>query len=562
MKKALHDLDVWLDGKLPLVALLALVVVLRLPGFFEPYWYGDEGIYLTVGQSINAGQTLYSQIVDHKTPIIYYLARVPGQFEFRVLLLAWMLFSTSAFFMLAKKILHHFWPVMVSSVLFVLLTTLPWLEGHIPNGELFVMGFVLAGGWILTRSELWQLLMDDLPQPKDTFPLRFWVKNLPQQIFALFKSKFLFKWQINQTESLKLVAAGVFFSLAILTKVPALFDVLAWFVLGWLLLTRTIKIHNSEVELNKKLVIVVQQWLLLFLGIVLPIVASMLYFSYLGAGGDYLNFGLLYNFHYAGNWGLPFSNPILIKFFTLPGKFLVAAVIILMISFWRNKYTSKYQFIAIWLMLSLFGSLLSNRPYPHYFQQIVVPLTLLIGMLTHWLIRIKTDVKNWQKYFWSLGTTIDILLITLAAFVLIGFRPYESTKYYSDWLKLITHRISAVEYRNQFNYLMDDNYQAAQFLQDANVKRLFIWGTNPMLYALSKTIPIGRFTVSFHIVDIGAYDETMAALESNPPPYIIVMNDENTPFPEFFSFLYQNYIPGNDYQHFTLWKYVKNSSLK
>ncbi|PIV07387.1 hypothetical protein COS53_02565, partial [Candidatus Shapirobacteria bacterium CG03_land_8_20_14_0_80_35_14] len=51
-----------------------LFFLLRLPSLFEPYWYGDEGVYLALGQGIRHGLTLYSQIYDNKPPAIYYLA--------------------------------------------------------------------------------------------------------------------------------------------------------------------------------------------------------------------------------------------------------------------------------------------------------------------------------------------------------------------------------------------------------------------------------------------------------------------------------------------------------
>ena len=51
MLKRIKNLDKLLDQELPLLLLLLLVVLLRIPNFFEPYWYGDEAIYLAVGQS-------------------------------------------------------------------------------------------------------------------------------------------------------------------------------------------------------------------------------------------------------------------------------------------------------------------------------------------------------------------------------------------------------------------------------------------------------------------------------------------------------------------------------
>lgn len=58
----LPDLPKWL------CVLMALVVILRVPSFFEPYNYGDEMIYLTLGQGMRQGLTLYKDIHDNKPP--------------------------------------------------------------------------------------------------------------------------------------------------------------------------------------------------------------------------------------------------------------------------------------------------------------------------------------------------------------------------------------------------------------------------------------------------------------------------------------------------------------
>src|SRR5258708_5448330 len=46
---------------------------LRLPSFFEPYWYGDEGIYEVIGFALNKGRGLYTGIWDNKPPFLYLL---------------------------------------------------------------------------------------------------------------------------------------------------------------------------------------------------------------------------------------------------------------------------------------------------------------------------------------------------------------------------------------------------------------------------------------------------------------------------------------------------------
>ena len=150
LKKA----DRFLDRQTPLLILFVLIIFLRLPNFFEPYWYGDEAIYLTLGNALKNGEKLYTTIIDHKTPLIYYLAMVPNQFYFRILNLVWMLFTTSFFFIFAKKLFKKERWAFLASLILVILTTLPWLEGNIPNGELFVMGFVMLGAVLFSQSSI------------------------------------------------------------------------------------------------------------------------------------------------------------------------------------------------------------------------------------------------------------------------------------------------------------------------------------------------------------------------------------------------------------------------
>ncbi len=79
-KKTIKKIDLFLDQQTALFINLFLLVLLRIPNFFEPYWYGDEAIYLTVGNALNHGGKLYTTIIDHKTPLIYHLPEYPTNF--------------------------------------------------------------------------------------------------------------------------------------------------------------------------------------------------------------------------------------------------------------------------------------------------------------------------------------------------------------------------------------------------------------------------------------------------------------------------------------------------
>lgn len=524
--KKLINFDYLLDKQIPLFLLLVLVLLLRVPNLFEPYWYGDEGIYLTLGQTMNKGAKLYTQIIDHKTPIIYYLARVQTQMNFRLLNIAWMLATTTAFYYFAKKLLKSIKVTALASFIFVLLTTLPWLEGNIPNGELFVLGFVLAGYLIISKTEYFKNFLDKKP--------------------------------VGKSNRLSLLVGGFFIGLGILTKVPSILDLGAIFSIAyfsWINMF-SFKKWKSNFKLFWKLA---TDLFYIFLGTLIPIITSIIYFISIGSGKDYLDFGLLYNFRYAGSWGLPFTNQFLVQSFTLAGKVFYLTLLILIITLLKKYIKPALQFVLLWFGADLFASLLSNRPYPHYFIQLVPPLSILIAFMIHYIYKIFKNGKfnlDFHKIL-PLGLSILVITIFINVMSLLEFRPYQTKSYYVNWYKLVSGQMSKEDYRQSFDSLMRDNYKAAPIIKSSGSKDLFIWGTNPMLYALTQTQPAGRFTVSFHIKDFNAFDETARDVIQKAPPFIVVMNNEDYEFKELNDFLYSNYAPDNKkFDKFVLWKKI------
>jgi 4-amino-4-deoxy-L-arabinose transferase-like glycosyltransferase len=512
-----------------LVLTFFLFTLLRIPNFFEPYWYGDEAIYLTIGNGLRQGERLYAEIIDHKTPIIYYLAMTPNQFWFRVLNFFCMAVTIGCFYYLLKKILRHQLATNVATFLFMLFTTLPWFEGHIPNGELFVMFFMFVGATLFSFTSLFTTYFG-----KENAE----AKNIQNHPYTRKNLSLLF-------------GAGFLFGLGILTKVPALFDVMAFFALSWFLLTSWIFKKGKLTWRNVRSLI--GQNVFLGLGVLAPIIYSIVYFNLRGSGQAYLDYGLLYNFRYAGSWGLHFNSDILNFLFTLPGKALLLGIWMVMLTALQRKLSPTFQFIASWVALALFATTLSNRPYPHYFQQMMPPLGFLAGYLVL-LLSPKSAISKVQRILEIIFTAIGVFIF-IQVLLLLNVRPYGTIEYYEKFRLALTGKITWVEYRNSFNALMKDNYQAAAMIKLAQAKRIFIWGDNPMLYALSDTAPTGRFTVAFHIFDFKAMPETFHDIERVAPKFIVIMKNSQD-FPELRNYLNEYYMPHNNFQYFTLWKRI------
>jgi len=548
LKKTLLKFDQLLDKHTGLLFCLLTLVILRVPNFFDPYWYGDEAIYLTLGQSIRSGKTLYSEIVDHKTPIIYYLAAVPNQFYFRILLTFWMVISTIFFYDIAKRIFKSKFFAVIGTFIFTLLTSLPWFEGHIPNGELFVIGFILTGLWIISKSGYLDAVFNN-----DS--VQFNTKKVP---------------------ILSLIVGGVFFGLGFLTKVPALLDfagamLLAWFFITGQLSFSTRKIRvakdfkNCLLELRKKILSkenlltitkLLSHWLPLIIGFLIPVFISIIYFIAIDAGQDYLEFGLLYNLHYSQSWTHDLGSRLLNALFTLPGKTAILALLMLALTSFKN-ISLKLKFFVGWYLLTLYAVLLSNRPYPHYFLQSIPPLALMITYLIQQVsCLLSTDKKIHQarQVIISLLFNLFSLMLTISILLLLNFGVYSNKSYYQNFYKYISGEFNQLEFYQTYNQLMGENYELAAYLKEQEQKNLFIWGNNAMLYALSQTVPSSRYTVAFHIQDMDAYDETMEQIKSNEPKFIVLMNNASKDFPEFYQYLAANYLPNYITSQMTLYK--------
>ncbi len=513
----------------PLSLGLLLLLLLRIPNFFEPYWYGDEGIYLTLGNALRQGRLLYAEIIDHKTPLIYYLAMVPHQLWFRVLNVVWMTVTTIIFWDIVRRFITKNWLRFTTLLGFILLTTLPWFEGHIPNGELFVMGFVLAGLWLLMQSKTFTELLSGRPLPS--------VKS----IFSLRESAILF-------------GGGILFGLGILTKIPGLLDFIGILAVLWMSMVRHL---TTSTQLFKKdaiwqsLLRHVSAAAIPFFGAMFSVVGSVIYYATRGTLESYLQFGLLYNFRYAGSWELPFSNDILLFLFTLPGKLLLLTGFVLLLSALYKWLRPSFQLSLSWLGFALVAATLSNRPYPHYFLQVIPALFLSLGILL--AVFFDRSKSTFEKTISTIMTSIPIALF-IALMLLLDVGLYETSSYYRRFGSLATGQISHEEYRNSFNYLMDNNYSAADIIAADDPDTIFIWGTNPMLYALTDTAPSGRFTVAFHIHDFEAYEETMRDVREDEPQYIVIMDHQPTleGLPQLIGAKYTLY---QEYDHFTLWKH-------
>lgn len=482
----------------PLHILILVVIILRVPSLFEPYWYGDEGIYLAVGEGIRQGLLLYRDIFDHKPPLIYLLAAASGSlFWFKFMLLVWHLTAVVFFWKLAEKLAGQGLApaknrgvfTVLATAIFVVLTTLPTLEGNIANAELFMAAPTLIALYLFFRLE----------KPK----------------------------------ILTLLSVGVLLSFAFLFKVPAVFDTLA-LLFFW---------SVGSLWNFKKIGQLVKDVCILGVGFFIPVAISIAYFWSQEALTQYLQAGLSQNISYIANWSIPnLGGSGTIKG-GLTFRAEILAFVALALVVFKKLFDKPVLFAIIWLCFTTFAMLLSGRPYPHYIIQAVPALSLVVSTLALGFPK--------QRFL-----TVPFLVIFTASLVFYKFYYYPTLTYYQNFLSFVAKHESKEEYFKRFDAGTPTTYKLAKTIVSRSTPqdRLFIWGTKPELYALSRHLPPGRYVTSFHIVDFKGETETMTALRNNPPAFVVALREEPRNLPGFNEFLQNNYLFMEIIDNAEIWK--------
>jgi hypothetical protein len=471
-----------------LFVLMICVLVLRIPSFLEPYSYGDEMIYLSMGEAVRQGIPLYKELHDNKPPLLYLVAAAAGSlFWFKAFLAIWHLVTIYVFWKLAqilfpidlqaqqsgkfnKENLHK-----IATVIFAIFTTLPLLEGNIANAELFMIGPTILGFYILLSKRL------DF-------------KNI--------------------------LFAGASFSIATLFKVPAAFD-FPTIVFYWL---ATNKLDKQSIITTFK------RTLVLSVGFIIPIALTFVWYFYRGALKEYVIAAFLQNVGYLSSWRPDVvQEPFLVK----NGPLLVRAAIVsfgyLMLFLARKKLSKQFLLLTSWLLLTLFAVTLSERPYPHYLIQSIPPASILAAMLF--------TVQNIEQVL-----TIIPLTLLFVTPVYYKFWNYPTLPYYEKFLKFAVKNITKDEYFTTFGGNVAKNYKIANFIVNSTYKtdKIFVWGDGQVIYALSKRLPPGKYLADYHIKDFSNKEETLDTLTQNKPKLVVVLPESDN-FPALESFLRTNY---------------------
>ncbi|MDP3917756.1 MAG: hypothetical protein Q8Q30_01105, partial [Candidatus Woesebacteria bacterium] len=428
---------------------------------------------------------------DNKPPLLYLTAAISGNlFIFKVILAFWSIATVYIFWKLVK----HLFPKQIklqniSTVIFGVLTTIPLFEGNTVNAELFMVGPIILAFWILLSK---------------------------------------------RNNFINLLISGCLFSVAALFKIPAAFDILGIFVF-WMIYLKRITIVKF-----------IKKSFLLFLGFIIPIGITFVWYYFAGGFKEYLVAAYLQNFGYVSSWRpsaveLSFvekNGPLLIRF----GIMLIGFTILWLA---KNRLSKQFVVVSAWLFATLFAVTLSERPYPHYFVQSIAPISILLGML----FSLKTVEQS-----------LTVIPLTVAFFVPFYYKfwYYPTASYYTRFIEFVTKQTTKQEYFNSFSPNVTSNYEIADFLAKSSTKndRVFVWSNDSSaIYSLSRRLPPTKYVADYHFRDFSSPDEAIDVLTKTMPKFIVITSN-SFPFPELNTFVNENYYIISEIGTSQIWLYI------
>lgn len=479
--------------------ILFIVLILRIPSFFEPYYYGDEMVYLTLGQGIRQGMPLYSGLYDNKPPFIYILAAISGNlFWFKAILAFWALATIVVFWKLSEALfpkrqnLHK-----VATLVFALSTTIPLFEGNIVNAELFMIGPTMLAFLLLLTKNL---------SPKNLF------------------------------------ISGFLFSISAFFKIPAVFDIPV-IIFYWILTSNLQKEKLKEVFKNS---------LYLTTGFAAPIALTFIWYLARGAFKEYFVAAYLQNIGYLSSFRPgDIQKPFLIRngpLFIRAAVVIVGAVILYLK---RNKISKQFIFLALWLLFTLFAATLSERPYPHYLIQVIPTVSLFFAILF-------TD-KTIEQSLTIIPLALFFFVSVYFKFYYYPSGPYYLRFINFSFGKINQEQYFN---QFDGNTIRNYKIAKFLLMSSKKGEKVFVWGDSPVIYALTRKLPPVKYIAAYHVLDYSSTKKLASELSIKNPAFIILLPNAPA-FPEIFQVFKNNrYILIETIDRAQIWKLVSGSTTQ
>ena len=411
------------------------IFILRIPGLYQPFLDIDESVFSEFANILINGGLPYVDAIDNKPPLMYYF----------------FYYTYSIFGQANPYVIHLITTLMVIATTFGVYS----LTKKIKKNGAIVPAVVFA-------------LLMHVYEPKYISTNGETLMNLPLILSILL----FFRYNYGK-HLLNLIISGLMLGIATLISYKAGLTVLT--LILFLIAVRPF--YEKKFDIKN---IIIQ---LFTLGIfsMLPLLLFVVFFYKKGIINESLYWGFLYNFKYISRGAT--------NYLKIVGKssifiFSSISVWIIISKFYYkfffksdksenndNNYKKMITFLFIWLLITIYSTLLGGRVYGHYFIQIVLPLSIIAG-ISYDLIKSKKAIYA----FW--GIMIFIVSVQTVGRINID-KTYELINY-SNWE-------ANVAYKNVGNYIKDNS---------KSEDKIFAWGWATPIYHYANRRPASRFLIA------------------------------------------------------------------
>jgi hypothetical protein len=491
-----------------------VIIIARLPSFWDKWWYGDENIYLAVGRGVSQGQLLYTDVWDNKPPgILFLYSLIYRVFEtnivgYRLVNLIFNLISFWALWIIARKVFK--WgrvQINICCIVFGFLLSFGW-EMSLLNGEVVFMPLVLLG------------------------------------VLGLFSIKSAQRPMVNYN------LTGLSFALAAFTKAHAAFELIC--ILG---IWSVLQIDNFNIGVIKNDVLNYFKKVLPFVSgliglMLLPYLLSVIYYSFIGKLSDFY-FGVVgFSNGYLSTFK-PIVFGIELGFIAnLRWRLLLLVSGLAVLSYMKvRKLLTTETYIAIsWLLVVVFCALISDRNYPHYLIQVFAPLALVVTMLVKYLFEQKNSLSNKIVFSMLFIVSLNGFTTTFANNSIIPFyNPLNGVKF----VQYLTKNITLEDFQRSNNSSNYDREKIVLPLIEKYSKpddKIFLVLNGAELYPLSK-----RLSSYEQITDFQFNETVDKAFGKISKAKLIVTYAKSPIFNEILPFIRDNYSYVEIVGEYTAW---------
>ncbi|HAA32328.1 MAG TPA: hypothetical protein DCE56_37300 [Cyanobacteria bacterium UBA8553] len=386
------------------VGFLCLTFFLRFPAFFQSGIGPDESIYLLMARSLTEGKPPYTEFFDNKPIGIYVLFALAlllfGKSVLSIRIAAWIAVSITSFLLyrIGRVISNHDRKIGLLAGTFYSFLTLG-SGGISSDTEIFFAPFVVFAFYLL--------------------------------FLRLFSTE-----KLNYQNKVTLFIIGLVMGGALQIKQVTLFEFIAILILVFINLYWQYKPHVSL--LFKK---AFEDWLILFLGFVIPSIAVIVYYIVNGHLQDFFYANFSANLARVGHerWSIVnFGIGFLIQIKT---NLILWVALCLLPVYWFSsqdknlKERKKLTSLIIWFAMALLGVFAPKSFYVHYFLQLLPSLCLLSSYLIIKTIWSAREIRTTRKLLILALILVTPLFNTMYPYLKVGTKSiyFRFVKGISNW---------------------------------------------------------------------------------------------------------------------------------